>query len=829
MVYTTSENVPKSISEALTDFSIFDGLKVSQMLFKLTKTLDKATAGSRHNPVSLDEDAMDIDTPLGIQRSEVEEEEYEEDDEESIGSDGGWSPRPFQMPFGVPHRSQHSAAAVQVLNTRVRSDIRALKEAGFRVGLLGDLLHAGQNCFLTVSRRTAKLGISDEAIQAWHLDRKQYIVLLVHYNAGYRTLDTLTAEEPSRCRSVIEMRVGISSKYKISYTEAVNAFSQVNDKDKEKQKLDPKSGQKTKTALKTRSDDKPSTSIGDVEEQPLGGFHGLFISRPLDELLNDRLLPVIRYRMAMDLSWSGAEDYYNDNQGRNLTGQDTMQDKYWAEDSSNLIGHLPKVVTSDHLVEKPKEHSFPLLAMQFTLRHLVRCTEFCLVCHCRIEANFEALKPYVCSKPLCLYQYMALGFGPSIEYEILSQPYVVDLLISFCYASASASRLRSFPLGMGLVVPAPSLIPGRGGPTPVGGYMGRPYMDGTAIQSAASKPNEIHLQKQKAKFDQTRSELLFPPGEKPLKAGDWIYMTIPPLRTPAQIYHDKRDDKVHRRVIETMYPTVRLGPPIIAPSIFELDERRQAQLEKSAAVKTDHIGSPQPTDPSSYLEVEFVVYNQNFDDLADLDKQSSIIMLLETLPRVNRMREFLLGSQGKHISLREWRDRISPAALGVLRWIIASNRACIIQTDGLDEESRHAGDRVSGMKSWMQFRFAMGAPDKEQRFVTAVHQTTDRLKLKYPTFFAWHGSPLHNWHGIIREGLHFKEALHGRAYGDGVYHSLDASTSLGYSGLYNYSHDGSDVVRGWPHSQLKVSSAMSLNEIVNAPGRRRSNVLSNHC
>ncbi len=51
----------------------------------------------------------------------------------------------------------------------------------------------------------------------------------------------------------------------------------------------------------------------------------------------------------------------------------------------------------------------------------------------RAGDNLEALKPYVCDKPLCLYQYMSLGFGPSIEHEIISQPYVVDLLTTFCY------------------------------------------------------------------------------------------------------------------------------------------------------------------------------------------------------------------------------------------------------------------------------------------------------------------------------------------------------------------------------------------------------------
>ena len=56
------------------------------------------------------------------------------------------------------------------------------------------------------------------------------------------------------------------------------------------------------------------------------------------------------------------------------------------------------------------------------------------------------------------------------------------------------------------------------------------------------------------------------------------------------------------------------------------------------------------------------------------------------------------------------------------------------------------------MSGYVQFRFAMGAPDKEARFLKAVKETTARLKSKYPTFYAWHGSMLQNWHSIIREG-----------------------------------------------------------------------------
>src|SRR5699024_6554067 len=93
--------------------------------------------------------------------------------------------------------------------------------------------------------------------------------------------------------------------------------------------------------------------------------------------------------------------------------------------------------------------------MQFALRQLVRCTELCMACH---EAMGEglgsgSLKPYVCEKPLCLYQYLSLGFGPSIEHEIINNPLVVDVLVSLAYSAVISGRIRDFPLALSVTVP----------------------------------------------------------------------------------------------------------------------------------------------------------------------------------------------------------------------------------------------------------------------------------------------------------------------------------------------------------------------------------------
>ena len=378
-------------------------MTVPSMLCKLVKILNKATAGSRLHPVNLDEDAMDIDSP--------EASEDEEDDEEEANE--GYADYDDYDGFSPNHHSQNPATIRPIetsplhtttaseYNSRIRADLRLAKTAGFRIGHLGSLLNHGQDCYVTLSCRVSKLGIPDEALQAWHLDRKQYITLIIHYTAGYRTMERLNGDDPSQTRLRVEMRVGMSQRYKVTLEEAIDAFSHIKDKER-----------KRENSVKSENSVKLEDGV-DVNESPDtgGGLHGLFISRPLNELLNERLLSLLRYRIGLGISWSGAEAYYNDSQGRNQNDSDAMDNKYFRpEDHTQFADHLPKLITYDHLAESYAGNisnlSFPLLAMQYTLRHLVRCTEFCLVCHCKIEADFEALKPYVCDKPLCLYQYM---------------------------------------------------------------------------------------------------------------------------------------------------------------------------------------------------------------------------------------------------------------------------------------------------------------------------------------------------------------------------------------------------------------------------------------
>jgi hypothetical protein len=74
-----------------------------------------------------------------------------------------------------------------------------------------------------------------------------------------------------------------------------------------------------------------------------------------------------------------------------------------------------------------------------------------------------------------------------------------------------------------------------------------------------------------------------------------------------------------------------------------------------------------------------------------------------------------------------------------------------------------------------QYLLITSSPEKEAIF--------QELKAKHGSKFAFHGSPVENWHSILRDGLQAKYVLNGRAHGDGVYLAPSAGTSLSYSNI----------------------------------------------
>ena len=412
MIFAQSPEVPDGVNGILEEAGrTSTGKEVSDLIESVAERLQKVLAtGTSSHPFNIDDSSeLDMTNDEGDGNFDSDEDEYdqyddpaflsEEEDFKSLGAD--WSAASNRV-IGVE--------AAAKLNKRIRSDLRSAKFAGFKLGILRGLKAESQISMLSISIQVSKLGLSNEALQAWDLDLHQHIVLLIRYLSGYKSFEAIISE-PAKSLDV-SFRIGICSRYKPSPAEAVAAFAETGKKENNSE--EPKFDEASR-------------------------FSSLFISSSLNGFLNDALISLVKIRSSAGIGWDGAKLFYKNHQGRPYDTDFVFTAEYYKE-KSLAQGSLPDFMKGDHLADSMGMGiSFPLVATQFAMRYLLRCTEFCLVCHDSLPGDFEALKPYVCSNPLCLYQYMSLGFGPSLEHEIITQPFVVDLLVSLCYAAANVS------------------------------------------------------------------------------------------------------------------------------------------------------------------------------------------------------------------------------------------------------------------------------------------------------------------------------------------------------------------------------------------------------
>lgn len=617
----TDDDAPAELANKIVSFQAGIGMTVRELLQSLSKHLE------------------DADGDLGLTDEEIikeSAEEFDEADEDYCDEDFGFDE---DVHYDKIVTNIRASVLKQESRRRIQQDLRFARDAGFKVGVHGNSNGTG-NFHVSLSVRISKLGISDEAMRAWHVQKDDYLILIISYLGGYQSFQTLLCDIRN-ARSNITFKVGLSKNYRPTQQELGDILMQ-----------------KSKISFTKKNSNKDPELVPEEVRTP--GWRDSFISRALNELFNQRFLMILRAR-STGLTWTGAERYYHEVQG-SLSDRD--QDDAWRKCASlmDTVSSYPDVVTADHISnsEGQDQLSVPLLAMQFLLRHFVRCTEFCLVCHCPLDHNLQAIKPYVCDKPLCLHQYLSLGFGPSIEHEIQTQPQVVDLLISFCYKTAAAGQLKSLPTGLNLMIPEPETL----------SFVSRTDLEHENLNLLAGK---YFAAKSMIVMDKTCQ----------VRIGEWVV-----IRSKIKGATDPQAFWLHHRVEQIFDKEIIVSEQGVS-------ERTTADQPTLA---TCERGIP----------VHVMRYNCFFDELSHPQKHSALLTLLNLLPTVQEMREYLKSSQTQ--VLAEWKERIPPAAYTVLRWIIASNRACIMQVEPYE--------RVSGLgNDWIQFRFAMGAP------VSTISQT----------------------------------------------------------------------------------------------------------
>ncbi|KAL2019139.1 hypothetical protein VTK56DRAFT_10090 [Thermocarpiscus australiensis] len=794
MLWTDQPDPPRALVaaiEAAQDYLL--GMSVYEMVTEVARRLEKefsgAMDGDDDSAAETGDDADDAD----------DADDYDADYDADYPSDGD----EFGLPSSVPPRSHHIfdlSVNQEVVLQRIRRDLRRVKQAGYKVGFLDAFGRTGVSGLVSISIRVQNLALSEEAMEAWDLTPTEYIVLLMRFDTAYDPLERIV-DRPARHASV-KFRIGKCNRYKPSHAQALAAF--------------------TKSARSSATDNADPLS----EDQDCGdaNFEKLFISNSLDQFLDESFISLLKLREAKGLDWEQANELF-------LTmaslGSEDQQLPGPPEGANSRNSPNPRhaaechqVLVPDHLLETSSatERSLPLVAMQFAMRYLVKCTEYCLRCHRRLEKGFEALRPYVCDNPLCLFQYMAMGFGPSIEHEILTQPYVVDLLVSLCYAAIQPWNARySAPAPGG--DPKETKLPIRA--LPVGLRLWVPD-----LVSPTAEPLRAQIV---PSTEQRELRLVFNgEGAEDLNRR-WATAKWAAYRKPGG------GNARHVRILH-VYDDTKTA------IVEEVSESGVSWAADPMWAQRMYETKAQPKPEEGIVDV--FPYDTDFDSLGDFFKANAMRHILDTLPSILSIEEWL--NSHPQDSLRSM-DGISPAAASLLQWIVSSNRSCIFQVDrALPVTAQRAGgpalqpseqpttlakppsavlkpagkgrnrehERILGMDGWVQFRFAQGSPDKELRFNRALQEVAARKPIQSnPTIFAWHGSPLANWHSIVRTGLDYNEVKNGRAYGNGVYFSPQYSTSVGYANGYL----GGLAPQCWPNSDLKISTCMSLNEIINAP------------
>ncbi|KAJ4479081.1 hypothetical protein J3R30DRAFT_3473939 [Lentinula aciculospora] len=251
--------------------------------------------------------------------------------------------------------------------------------------------------------------------------------------------------------------------------------------------------------------------------------------------------------------------------------------------------------------------------------------------------------------------------------------------------------------------------------------------------------------------------------------------------------------------------TMVLAPPPTHPAFAMRLGTGGAFMSNNNAIPTATAGKQPKVDSDGLCE---------FDDLDLQEMRASVAQLLNSLPSVSVMffakkhlkRKVKPGKSKPTLATMLEAADVVPAAWKLLRWCVGSCTAHLEEISSQEESIKNVES------SWKQYRFSVGAPDAEAKFNAAVEESKIKNEnaQKYPSLYAFHGSPVRNWHSIIRNGLWFKSIANGRAYGNGVYLAKDGIVSMG-------GYAAGSRAASWRNSKICPTSCVALVELVNLP------------
>eukprot|EP01043_Picozoa_sp_COSAG02_P050805 COSAG02_NODE_5269_length_4483_cov_9.829332_1_plen_1006_part_00 len=335
---------------------------------------------------------------------------------------------------------------------------------------------------------------------------------------------------------------------------------------------------------------------------------------------------------------------------------------------------------------------------------------------CHAPTAVKGIKPFVCASPLCLHQWQELSLGANPEVEVEQNPEVVDLMLSLFYQYAVSNEATSDD---GLL-PTWQNIKGW---VPCSGTLRSSAADADIIEGSDTR---------------FRAQLL---------KGDFIRVT-PVASDGRRLAEQTRKVKV----VETD-SSLKLEEPfscVLEHATFHrIRESDEALWDVGYAAANIIDGTPMRIWCSQ-------------DRPSSLPSTSVPTGQMGGMPAVSTMREWVINGDNLKCKL----DQIDGRLYSLLRWVLCSMRGHLRYVEPT------SGEIIPQLKQFKQFVLLCSKPETEATFQELAKQTEVR--------YAFHGSPVCNWHSILRNGLNFKKTSNGRAYGNGIYMATDSGVSMGY-------------------------------------------------
>lgn len=186
-----------------------------------------------------------------------------------------------------------------------------------------------------------------------------------------------------------------------------------------------------------------------------------------------------------------------------------------------------------------------------------------------------------------------------------------------------------------------------------------------------------------------------------------------------------------------------------------------------------------------------------------INDRENLIKIMKDFPRISDIKEHMVYIKENYpvamyeSELKEYLNNINEEAVYLVKWLYGTMRNVLVH---VPREQRNI-EIVNSMGCVEVFRILADTPERMFKF--------EKLKEDYNVIYGYHGSPIYNWHTILRYQLKNMSKtchqLHGNVYGDGIYLAPDKQVSIGYS-------SGNGI--NWKNSEFRSRNIYIAAEII---------------